>query len=136
MNFIKPIYEKLAGDTTLKSLISTYKTKPAIFTIDPVPSDAELPYIIVTGAVSQTPFDTKSTLGRQIWVDIRCYTKATGSVEAVDTIAERVRDLLHRVLITGTGFTTITSTVDGYIVANDDYAHGRILTLKMILEEK
>lgn len=136
MNFIKPIYEKLAGDTTLTNKLSTYKTKPAIFTIDPVPSDAELPYVIITGAVSQTPFDTKSTLGRQIWVDIRCYTKALGSVEDVDTLAERVRDLFHRVKLTSTGFTTITSIVDGYIVANDEYAYGRILTLKIVLEEK
>ena len=46
------IYDALAGDATLVAMLATYGGEPAIFTTDPAPGDAELPYIVSAGEVA------------------------------------------------------------------------------------
>jgi hypothetical protein len=135
INVLSTVYSTLASGSSLTAKLSTYSGSPAIFTTEPVPNDAVMPYIVITDSVAQTPQDTKLTRGREVWMDIRCYTKSNGSVANVDSIAELVRELLHRKTLSGIGFSSIVTTVDGYIVANEEYAYGRILTLKILLEE-
>ena len=72
--FTKGIYDRLYNDPILRSKINTYNSEPAIFTVEPVPGNARLPYIVVSGPVSDVPFDTKTTLGEANG-DIRCYTE-------------------------------------------------------------
>ena len=74
----KALYLKLAGDTTLISYLSTYKTKPAIFTVDPAPENAEFPYLVLAGDSAGQAFDTKLTQGQTVWRDIRIYAKQSG----------------------------------------------------------
>lgn len=125
----------LAGDATLTGLLSTYEGEPAIFTVDPAPGEATLPYIVAAGSPVTTPYDTKTTLGREIWRDIRCYAEANGSAVTVEAIAERVRQLLHRQELTSADYETIWSECDGPIVADDGEAYGRIVTLKITIQE-
>ena len=40
------IHSRLSGDATLAALLSTYEALPAVFTIDPAPEEAMLPYIV------------------------------------------------------------------------------------------
>lgn len=127
-------YDKLSGDATLQGLLSTFNSAAAVFTTDPVPESAVLPFIVTAGAVSQVPFDTKTKDGREILRDIRCYTDATGSVAAVETIAERVRTLFHRQTLTVTGFQFLIADVSGPIQADDPDAYGRILTVRLVLQ--
>ena len=49
------IYDVLAGDATLAGLLATYGGNPAVFTTDPAPGDATLPYIVTAGEFSQAP---------------------------------------------------------------------------------
>lgn len=129
------IHDLLSGDATLAGLLNTYGGEPAIFTVDPAPGDATLPYIVTAGEVSQAPFDTKTTRGRTILRDVRCYDAADGSAVAVEAIAERVRALLHRQTITVAGYTWLLSECTGPIVADERDAYGRIVTVRTILEE-
>ena len=129
------IYDKLAGDLTLASLLATYDGEPAIFTVDPVPGNATLPYIVTTGEVSQSPFDTKQTRGRSLIRDVRCYADADGSAIAIEAIAERVRALLHRQALTISGFSWMVSDCSGPITADDIDVYGRILSLSVIAQE-
>lgn len=128
------LYTKLSSDTTLTGKLSTYNTKPSVFTVDPAPGDATLPYIVISYPVI-TPYDTKNTVGRTVWCDVRCYAEADGSAVTVESIAERVRILLHRQSLSGTGFTTIWSECDGPVNADDGSSYGRIVTLKITIEE-
>jgi len=132
----KAIYQRLAGDATLTGMLSTYKTKPAIFTVDPAPEDAEFPYIVTAGSPVQTPYDTKTSQGRQIWRDVRCYTDKSGSAATVESIAERVRELLHRQNLSDTAFSTIWAECEGPTVADDGESYGRIVTLKITVVEQ
>jgi hypothetical protein len=131
----KTIYDKLAGDATLTGLLATYGGGPAIFTTDPAPGDATLPYLVTAGEVSQAPADTKTTLGRDIMRDVRCYADANGSAVIVEAIAERVRFLLHRKVMTIPGFVWILGDCSGPIVADELDAYGRIITVRLMVEE-
>ncbi len=128
------IYDKLANDATLTAMLATYGDLPAIFTTDPVPGSAELPYIVTAGEVSQSPFDTKQTRGRNAIRDVRCYAAADGSAVLIEAIAERVRALLHRQALTIDGFSWMLSDCTGPIVADDDEVYGRIVSVGVIAQ--
>lgn len=136
MSILTPsIYDRLVGDETLVELLSEYQGSPAVFTVDPAPGDATKPYIVTAGEVSQAPFDTKTTRGRDAIRDVRCYADANGSAIVVEAIAERVRALLHRQVLVIDGFTWLVSDVSGPIVADETDAYGRIVSLRLIAQE-
>lgn len=136
MSILTPsIYDVLAGDETLAGLLAEYNGSPAVFTIDPAPGDATLPYVVTAGEVSQAPFDTKTTRGRDAIRDVRCYAAANGSAVEVEAIAERVRALLHRQALTIDGFDWLVSHVTGPIVADERDVYGRVVSLRLIAQE-
>lgn len=129
-------YNRLAGDAPLTALLSRYNGAPAIFTIEPVPEDARLPFIVAIGDVATSPFDTKTTRGRDIARDIRCYTEATGSAADVEAIAERVRVLFHRYRLAVAGFGTVLAIASGPSIApTDETVYGMLVTVRLIIEE-
>jgi len=130
------IHDVLAGDGTLTAMLATYGGEPAIFTTDPAPGDATLPYIVSAGEVAQTPFDTKTTRGRVAVRDVRCYTDATGSAVVVEAIAERVRALLHRQTLAISDFECVIAECSGPVVADGQDAYGRIVTVRLTMEEE
>lgn len=130
------IYDVLSSDGALTALLGTYGGgQPCIFTIDPAPGDANMPYIVTAGDVVQAPFDTKTTRGREVWRDIRCYTDTTGSAIVVESIAERVRALLHRQAIAIDDFVWVLCECTGPIVIDEPDAYGRIVTAKFKIQE-
>lgn len=136
MSILTPgIYDALAGDGTLAGLLAEYNGSPAVFTTDPAPGDATLPYVVTAGEISQVAFDTKTTRGRDARRDVRCYAAANGSAVVVEAIAERVRALLHRQAIVIGGFEWLVSEVTGPIVADERDVYGRIVSLRLIAQE-
>lgn len=130
------IYDRLAGDATLVDLLANYEGNPAVFTTDPAPGDAVLPFIVTAGEVTQSPFDTKTTRGRNMTRDVRCYAAADGSAVVVEAIAERVRALLHRQPLTIDGHAWLLSNVTGPIVADERDVYGRIISVSLIAQEE
>ena len=128
-------YDLLATDPTLIGLLATYGGVPAVFTTDPAPEDALLPYIVTAGEVSTAPFDTKTTLGREIRRDVRCYTEANGDAQDVEEMAERVRELFHRQPLVVDGFGVWVAECRGPIVADEDTAYGRVVTVRLLMIE-
>lgn len=129
------IYDRLASEVELVALLAVYNGSPAIFTVDPVPGDAALPYLVTAGTVAQSPFDTKTTRGRDVLRDVRCYAEADGSAVVVEAIAEHVRAALHRLPLSISGFTWILSDCTGPIVADERDVYGRIITLSLMAQE-
>lgn len=130
------VYDRMANDATLTGLISTYKGEPAVFTTDPAPGDAVLPYIVTAGEVAQSPWDTKTTRGRRAFRDVRCYQSAKdGSPMVVEAMVERARALFHRYMLTVTDFGVIVANCVGPIVADEPDVYGRILTVEFMLVE-
>jgi len=129
------IYDVLAADGTLTAMLATYGGEPAIFTTDPAPGDATLPYIVSAGEVAQTPWDTKTTRGRVAVRDLRCYTDATGSAVLVEAIAERVRALLHRQTLAISDFECVVAECSGPLAGDGQDAYGRIVSVRLTIEE-
>jgi hypothetical protein len=129
------IYNRLAGDGTLTAMLNTYDGAPAIFTTDPAPGNATMPYIVTAGEVAQEPFDTKQSRGRTATRDVRCYTAAGGSAATVEAIAERVRTLLHRQLLTIADHEWLLTECSGPQVADEQDAYGRIVTARITIQE-
>jgi hypothetical protein len=135
MNLTEAFHERMANDARLAAMLAVYEGAPAVFTTDPAPGDALLNYIVSAGEVVDTPFDTKTTRGRTVWRDVRCYANASGSAAEVELMAERVRALFHRQAISITDFEWIWGECSGPIVADEQDAYGRIVTVKLTIEE-
>ena len=129
------LHDLLAADYTLTALLGVYEGEPSIFTTDPAPGKAVLPYIVSAGSVAGESFDTKQTRGGTITRDIRCYAPSGGSAITVEAIAERVRELLHRQPVSIYGYNWIMSECSGPVAADEPDAYGRIVTLKITFEE-
>ena len=128
-------HSRMANDVTLAALLADYEGTPAVFTTDPAPGDAVLPYIVSAGEAVNAPFDTKTTRGNTLWRDVRCYAAADGSAVEVEAIADRVRALFHRQSFSIPGFAWIWAECSGPIVADEQDAYGRIVTAKLTIEE-
>jgi len=133
MPLTQAFYNRLAGDDELTAMLATYEGEPAVFTIDPAPGDATLPYIVTAGAVSQAPWDTKTTRGRRIMRDVRCYAEADGSVAVIEAIAERVRELFHRHALVIDEFGVVVASAGGPDVADEDEVYGRIVSIQLTM---
>ena len=135
--FTQAIYDRLANDATLIALLSDYNGSPAIFTVMPIPEDVDLPYIITEGEVSNIPFDTKNSSGREIYRDIRCYTEADGSAVTVETIAERIRTLFHNheLVVSGYDNAMLCEAESLSVAPFEDGVYGRIVTVRFIAME-
>ena len=129
------IYDLMTGDPTLEGLLATYRGEPACFTTEPAPGDATMPYGVSAGEVATSPWDTKTTLGREVWRDVRFYADADGSAVTVEALAERARALLHRQTLSVDGFSVMVAECTGPVTADEADAYGRILTIRLILEE-
>lgn len=137
------IYNVLANDATLTGLLASYtppggSAVPAIFSSDPVPEGAAMPFVAWSGSLHDEPFGGKieETTGRQIYLDIRVFAIATGSSQLIDSIVERIRALLHNVPLTVTGFTNIIARcIAGPLNApTDPRIMGRVLTFQWTLD--
>ena len=135
MNLTEAMHARMVGDPTLVTMLALYKGEPAVFTTDPAPGDALLPYIVSAGEVVDTPFDTKTTRGRTVWRDVRCYDNAGGSAVAVELMAERVRALFHRQAVLITDFAWVWGECSGPVAADELLAYGRVVTVKLTIEE-
>lgn len=128
------LFNRLVNDVTLAALLSEYGGLPAIFTTDPVPGDAVMPYVVTAGEVTQTPWDTKTTRGRELTRDVRCYAADSGSAATVEAVAERVRALLHRHELVIDGFTTVIAECSGPITADEPDSYGRIVSVNLKID--
>jgi len=131
-DFTTTFLATLRGDATLQGLLSSYSGIAAVFATAP-PEDAVFPFIVTAGQTSHEPFDTKTSEGHDLLRDIGCYAEDTGSPILVEDIAEQVRSLFHRKVITVAGFASVMCRASGPIVNDGDRSYGRIVTVRLVL---
>lgn len=136
MNLTAAVFERLAEDAELTAMLATYRGEPAIFTIDPAPGDATLPYVVSAGETAQRDGGAKNRRGREVFRDIRCYAPASGSAVDVEALAERVRALFDRYALAVEGFETWVAAASGPIVADEVDAYGRVVSVRFLLVEE
>lgn len=129
---------RLAGDDELTAMLAPYADGPAIFTGDPIPEDAVAPFLLYEGSERDVPNDTKNTPGREVRLAVRAISATKGSALEVETIAERVRALLHREpLDLGPGELCYVAEVFGPDVApTDPDLQGRAVFVRLLTQER
>ena len=142
------LFEVLSADAVLAGQISSYAGVPAVFTMDPVPEDAQYPYVWVRSPSQNFRTDTLDKSSRTVSRDIVVFALAEGDPTPVDDIAWRVRamfdDAHGRVLINGFGgmadpaggsWYPIMVDAGGPIEANSDTdTYGRSVDLTIMME--
>jgi len=151
MDLTQALFNKLTGDATLVSLLSSYPTSgspqfPAVFTAWPVPPDAARPYVYTRGSVADVAWDelapnpakggTAPHLGRDISRDVFVIGDNHGSETEVETIAERIRALLHRGTLAISDGSHVMSQCAGPVTAEtDDSLTARRLSVRIVAVE-
>ncbi len=87
------VYDVLINDAGLTAQLASYGGVPAIFTTDPVPEGAPLPYVWMRGASQKVRVDTLDISMRTVSRDIVAFTEKSGDPTAVDDIAWHIRGL-------------------------------------------
>ena len=110
MSITQVVYERLVSDAALASMLASFEGRPAVFTYEPVPGDAPLPYIVAAGDVLgrvRVPESTKLTFGARVTRDIRVFVEASGSMAQLEAIAERVWELFEKAELFVPGWTQV-----------------------------
>lgn len=132
------IYQAMANDATLQTLLGEYYGVPAIFSTFPVPTDAPFPYIDMSYELTFSPFDTKVTQGVDLTREITVYTEADGSAALLETICDRVRALFHRqpqnVPIVGFDTVIVDMQEGPRFTTEDNRVQGKELELRLVLQ--
>ena len=128
------IFDLLAGDSVLPGLLADFQGEPGIFTMKTVPPDAARPYIWTYGEIANVEFSAKDIPGVEVTRDIWIVADETGDEDPVMTIANRVRDLLHRATLS-IGKSNMSTIARGpRIGMSGDDVTARIVTVDFIYE--
>lgn len=136
------IYDRLRADAELSGLLAVSAIDgigSAVYTGIPVPPSAALPYVVITGPISDNPDDTlEGNEYRRVLLDLHCYAarpdSGGGSVVMVNSIAQRVRALVHRQPLTLPGdLRQLVVAVENVISNDDTAAYGRVLLLRSLV---
>ncbi|MCK9496120.1 MAG: hypothetical protein M0R75_11585 [Dehalococcoidia bacterium] len=136
------MYERMVEDESLDGLLARSALDPskaAVYNTVPVPVEAKLPYVVISGPITDEPDDTFDAQYRTPEVDLHAYTArrdAGGSSAApVNAIAERVRELFHRQNFAAdiTGYRALVIRCSGPVVNDGTNAYGRVVTARCLL---
>lgn len=107
---VKQIRDLLVGSAGITGALTTYEfapgvATPAVFTVDPIPKDADLPAIIITQP-SGVDWGTLDKRGAEVDIDVRCYAdKDPGrSSLALRQLAWNIWELLGLATFTMPGY--------------------------------
>jgi len=129
------IFQKLIANGNITSNVSEYLNYPAIFTVEPIPTDVNLPYIIVS-QVSEVPNDTKTSDGRELLVDIRIYTQRDGNLNTLETLTEEVYQEFHNEVVAVDNFQNYLLRVVDIVNSDEEEVYGRIVSIRALFSKK
>lgn len=133
----KALYDRLTGDTTLAAFLAQYAGAPAVFTARPVPSDAAMPYLIISPPVTvgRTGTWASSEASRDEDVDLALFAARTGDDDPITDAAERVAALLGAVVIPVEGWARASvRVVNGPLdLPADTDSDGRLVSIRVHL---
>lgn len=125
----------LIGSAPLAALLSAYKGNPAVFMVDPVPENAQLPYVVSKGVEDLgTPLDLDGKF-RAVDFSVQAFAEATGDPLPVDQIADQVADLFRvPTSLSIAGFTVKHTIVSGpALYGTDPDTYGRTVEVRCMI---
>jgi len=129
------IFQKLISNENITNNVSEYLGYPSIFTVEPIPTDVELPYVIVS-QVSEVPNETKTKDGRSILIDIRIYTNEDGNISLIENLVEEIYQMFHNKEISTNDFENYLLRVVEISNADEEKVYGRIVSIRALFLKK
>lgn len=127
------LFEKLGNTPNIANRLALYQQVPAIFT-STVPDSVTGTYLVIRDPFSNEAYDTKTSRGRAVLVDIGIFGVDDGDVIDVQDVAEEVRELLHRCPLVIDGYGTLIAQASGPILApTEDQVYGRIVQVRLVV---
>lgn len=120
----------LKGDPQISNLLggARYRGEVPVFGSDPVPDDAEPPYIQTSGQSFVDPNQNLDGKFQAYGRPVRVYFPRSGDTSAVQETADRTTQVITRDTLAVTGYETKHVTYNGPIVQNpDDDTYGRVV---------
>jgi hypothetical protein len=120
----------LRGDATLGTLLqdNTYEGVTPVFTTDPVPDDAEVPYIQTPGQVGDDTNLNMDGTFRELTRQVFIYFPKSGDSGPVEDAALRVKNLVTQTSLVVAGYRTVFVNTQGPIISNpDEDTYGRLV---------
>ena len=119
---LSPIRDRLASGSAVAAALAVYNfgsgDVPAIFTVDPIPEDAELPAVVLT-LMSGSTWGTRAKRGAEVAVDLSVYSDKTGSTAALRAAAWAIWERLNRAELTIVGYEEVGVIVTPPVTAPD-----------------
>lgn len=129
------IFQKLISNENITNNVSEYLGYPSIFTVEPIPTDVELPYVIVN-QVSEVPNETKTQDGRNVLIDIRIYANEDGNISLIENLVEEIYQMFHNQEISTNNFENYLLRVVEILNANEEKVYGRIVSIRALFSKK
>ncbi len=129
------IFQKLISNENITNNVSEYLGYPSIFTVEPIPTDVELPYVIVS-QVSEVPNDTKTHDGRELLIDIRIYTQRNGNLNVLESLTEEVYQEFHNEIVVVDNFQNYLLRVVDIVNSDEEEVYGRIVSIRALFSKK
>ena len=129
------IFQKLISNENITNNVSEYLGYPSIFTVEPIPTDVELPYVIAS-QVSEVPNETKTKDGRSILIDIRIYTNEDGNISLIENLVEEIYQMFHNKEISTNDFENYLLRVVEISNADEEKVYGRIVSIRALFLKK
>lgn len=141
---LSAIYSRLTSSALLVSMVGELDGGPSIFSTQPIApanatdseKEAIFPMVQIEDVVTDVPFDTKTSEGREVVVDVGCYAIQDGSLIKINELAAQVRSLFDTDLTVNGYSTVLTMVVGGPVPSDGDRVYGRIITVRLILEKE
>lgn len=129
------LYARLA--TALVDELGTFNDGPSVFTARPVPVGAGYPVVICATTVSDMSADSMNVNGRLITRDISVYGKVPVHFDAVDEIAEKIRQIFHRKALDVAAFRVINVSASGPISAPSEAGEvGKVVSIEIRMDPR
>ena len=137
----KSIYRFLQADSNLNDLLGSYSGSTAIFTSTPVPESTGVPFVVVSGSVSDVDNGTKNSQMRTVRTNVTVFSNEDGNVDKIEEIGEHLRDILGNKINTEAKLNirhwhaAVVGTF-GPIVNDVEDLYGRMVTVELLLHQK
>jgi len=141
MSILKAYYQHLAADTTVTGKLGTYNfgsgSVPAIFTVDPAPSDAETRILTIVVVTSTDKGTDRATRGGEVQLDLKVYGAKNDSAKVVEELAYAVWSSMDRAVLTMSGFkVTYTMAKLPVDLADPEGYPGFLISCRSLLREE
>lgn len=140
MSILKAYHTQLNDDTNVTDRLGKYKfgstEEPAIFTVDPAPSDAKTTLAIISIVSSTISGTDREHRGGEFNIDVRMFGEKEDSAKTIEELAFAIWQSLDRANLVVNGYeATYTFADPPFQISDPDGYPGFVVSCRTLLRE-